>query len=55
MGLLRRLFFLRWGARPAEYRRIPIFLLLPIGDTLFTTPTIRALRRRYPRPAPATI
>jgi ADP-heptose:LPS heptosyltransferase len=48
MGLLRRLFFLRWGPRPGEYRRILVFLLLPIGDTLFATPTIRALRCRYP-------
>jgi len=48
MGLLRRLYFLRRGPRPPEYRRILLLLLLPIGDTLFTTPTIRALRRRYP-------
>src|SRR5262249_40536734 len=49
MGLLGRLYFLRWGARPARYQRILVFLLLPIGDTLFATPTIRALRRRYPQ------
>src|ERR671936_864793 len=30
-------------------RRILLLALLPIGDTLFTTPTIRALRERYPR------
>src|SRR5256714_1658648 len=29
--------------------RILLLALLPIGDTLFTTPTIRALRERYPR------
>src|SRR5579883_1834488 len=29
-------------------RRILLLALLPIGDTLFTTPTIRALRQRYP-------
>src|SRR5215210_3478444 len=28
--------------------RILLLMLLPIGDTLFTTPAIRALRRRYP-------
>lgn len=28
--------------------RILLLLLLPIGDTLFTTPAIHALRRRYP-------
>lgn len=28
--------------------RILLFLLLPIGDTLFTTPAIHALRKRYP-------
>src|SRR5215467_2979453 len=49
MGLLGRLYFLRWGARPATYQRILVFLLLPIGDTLFITPTIRALRKRYPQ------
>src|SRR5579871_6861946 len=30
-------------------RRILLLLLLPIGDTLFATPTIRALRRSHPR------
>lgn len=29
--------------------RILLLMLLPIGDTLFTTPAIHALRRRYPR------
>lgn len=29
-------------------RRIILLLLLPIGDTLFATPTIRALRRSHP-------
>lgn len=29
-------------------RRILLLALLPIGDTLFITPTIRALRERYP-------
>src|SRR5919202_1389215 len=29
--------------------RILLLALLPIGDTLLTTPTIRALRERYPR------
>jgi ADP-heptose:LPS heptosyltransferase len=28
--------------------RILLLMLLPIGDTLFTTPAIHALRRRYP-------
>jgi ADP-heptose:LPS heptosyltransferase len=28
--------------------RILLVLMLPIGDTLFATPTIRAVRRRYP-------
>ncbi|MGH2364175.1 MAG: glycosyltransferase family 9 protein [Chloroflexota bacterium] len=37
-------------ARPGEaYHNILLTLLLPIGDTLFATPTIRALRRAYPR------
>ncbi|MBV8084494.1 MAG: glycosyltransferase family 9 protein [Chloroflexi bacterium] len=36
-------------ARPGEaYRRILLDLLVPIGDTLFATPAIRALRRAYP-------
>ncbi len=30
-------------------RRILLLLLLPIGDTLFATPTVRALRLSYPR------
>src|SRR5437016_6350824 len=30
-------------------RRILLLALLPIGDTLFITPTIRSLRERYPR------
>lgn len=29
--------------------RILLLALLPIGDTLFTTPTVRALRDRYPQ------
>jgi len=29
-------------------QRILLLLLLPIGDTLFTTPAIHALRKRYP-------
>jgi ADP-heptose:LPS heptosyltransferase len=33
----------------AAPRRILLLLLLPIGDTLFATPTVRALRRRYPK------
>lgn len=32
----------------AREPRILLLALLPIGDTLFTTPTIRALRLRYP-------
>src|SRR5207302_1218219 len=28
--------------------RILLFILLPIGDTLFITPAIHALRKRYP-------
>jgi ADP-heptose:LPS heptosyltransferase len=36
-------------ARPGEhYRNILLILLAPIGDTLFATPAIRALRRAYP-------
>ncbi len=31
-----------------EYARILVNLLLPIGDTLFATTVVRALRRRYP-------
>lgn len=31
-----------------EPRRILLLAMLPIGDTLFLTPTIRALRSRYP-------
>lgn len=30
-------------------RRILLLLLLPIGDTLFATPTVRALRRAHPQ------
>jgi ADP-heptose:LPS heptosyltransferase len=33
----------------APPRRILLLLLLPIGDTLFATPTVRALRRAYPQ------
>jgi len=43
--------FLNWASRlfpPRRVDRILINLMLPIGDTLFTTPTIRALRRRFP-------
>lgn len=32
-----------------EPQRILLMLLLPIGDTLFTTPAIHALRKRYPQ------
>ncbi|MDQ3706958.1 MAG: glycosyltransferase family 9 protein [Chloroflexota bacterium] len=32
-----------------EPKRILLMMLLPIGDTLFTTPSLNALRRRYPR------
>ncbi|MDB5073890.1 MAG: glycosyl transferase family 9 [Chloroflexi bacterium] len=32
----------------ASPRRILLVLLMPIGDTLFATPTIRALRKTYP-------
>jgi len=36
-------------ARPGEfYRNILLILLAPIGDTLFATPAIRALRRAHP-------
>lgn len=34
---------------PRQVRSILLILLLPIGDTLFATPTVRALRRRYPK------
>ncbi len=33
---------------PRRVDRILLNMMLPIGDTLFTTPTIRALRRRFP-------
>lgn len=32
----------------AAVQRILLLALMPIGDTLFTTPTLRALRERYP-------
>ncbi len=36
-------------AEPEDsFRKILLLLLLPIGDTLFATPAIRALRRAYP-------
>jgi ADP-heptose:LPS heptosyltransferase len=35
--------------RQREVSRILFLILLPIGDTLFITPTIRAIRERYPR------
>jgi ADP-heptose:LPS heptosyltransferase len=36
-------------ARPGvPYQRVLLILLVPIGDTLFATPAIRALRRAYP-------
>ncbi|MFI5268348.1 MAG: glycosyltransferase family 9 protein, partial [Chloroflexota bacterium] len=36
-------------ARPGEaFRNILLILLAPIGDTLFATPTIRAVRRAHP-------
>lgn len=36
-------------AAPGEaFRNILLILLAPIGDTLFATPTLRALRRAYP-------
>jgi ADP-heptose:LPS heptosyltransferase len=36
-------------ARSGEpFRNILLILLAPIGDTLFATPAIRALRRAYP-------
>jgi ADP-heptose:LPS heptosyltransferase len=43
--------FLNWTYRlfpPRRVESILLNLMLPIGDTLFTTPTIRALRRRFP-------
>lgn len=36
------------GDRPRDTERIILLLLLPIGDTLFITPAIRAVRQRYP-------
>lgn len=37
-------------ARPGvDYNRILLNLLVPIGDALFATPAIRALRQAYPR------
>src|SRR5579864_5229583 len=37
-------------ARPGfNYRRILLIALVPIGDTLFATPAIRALRQAHPR------
>lgn len=34
---------------PRRVTRILLNLMLPIGDTLFATPTIRAIRQRYPQ------
>lgn len=34
---------------PRRVSSILLILMLPIGDTLFATPTIRALRRRFPQ------
>lgn len=44
------LWFLLWFRLfpPRRVRSILLNVMLPIGDTLFTTPTIRALRQRYP-------
>src|SRR5438552_8529653 len=39
---------MRHTRRATPPRRILLLALLPIGDTQFTTPTIRALQRRYP-------
>lgn len=33
---------------PRQVKSILLILMLPIGDTLFVTPTVRALRRRFP-------
>jgi len=43
---------LNWTYRlfpPCQVDSILLNLMLPIGDTLFATPTIRALRERFPR------
>ena len=45
MSVLSRLF---GRARQTVPKRILLLALLPIGDTLFITPTIRALREQYP-------
>jgi ADP-heptose:LPS heptosyltransferase len=34
--------------RPAAPRHLVIYMMLPLGDTLFALPTLAALRRRYP-------
>jgi len=42
---------LNWAYRifpPRRVERILLNLMLPIGDTLFATPTVRALRQRFP-------
>ncbi len=42
---------LNWAYRllpPRRRERILFNVMLPIGDTLFTTPTMRAVRRRFP-------
>lgn len=46
-NIFHDLAFRLWPARPAE--RILLNLMLPIGDTLFATPTVRAIRRRFPQ------
>jgi ADP-heptose:LPS heptosyltransferase len=34
---------------PAAPRRIAIYMMLPIGDTIFAMPTLAAIREHYPR------
>jgi heptosyltransferase II len=44
--------FLRWRHRTARaHARILLLAMLPIGDSLFVIPTVRALRARYPQAA----
>ena len=46
-----RIFPINWAYRffpPRHVESILLNLMLPIGDTLFTTPTLRAVRRRFP-------
>src|SRR5579884_2937250 len=47
-----RIFPINWAYRifpPRRVESILLNLMLPIGDTLFATPTIHAVRQRFPQ------